>query len=218
MTTLTEPDDMSPEQLAGDLKTLSQFGTATLHEALGQRGALASAIKPIGRDMTLIGTALTIRTKPGDNLAIHQAVASAQPGEVLVVDYDGSEEFGPFGDVLATAARARGVIGLVIDGRVRDGRELREMGFPVFCRGLSIKATAKLHKGTIGEPVVCGGITVYPGDIVAGDEDGVVVIPRSQLKETLRKSREREDMEEDMRKKLRAGATTLELLRLDPIE
>lgn len=197
-----------------DLASLRQFGTATLHEALGQRGAMTSAIKPIHDCMSVIGIALTVRAKPGDNLAIHRAVAAARPGDVLVVDYDGSEEFGPFGDILATAAQTRGVAGLVIDGCVRDGRVLKDMGFAVFCRGLSVKATDKKHLGTVGQMIACGGAVVHPGDVVVGDADGVVVIPRAELAETLRKAREREDAEDAMREKLKAGATTLELLGL----
>src|SRR5690606_17848719 len=110
------------------IQRLRDFPTPTLHEVLGQRGAMPAAIKPIYPGMKVCGAALTVDCPPQDNLSIHAAVARASAGDVLVVDCKGFVESGPFGDVLATACQARGIAGLIIDGCVRDGEQLREMG------------------------------------------------------------------------------------------
>lgn len=200
-----------------EIAALAAFPPPTLHEAMGQRGAMPTSIKPIYPGMKLSGSALTVRCKPGDNLAIHVAVAQARPGDVLVVDNDGFMESGPFGDVLATACRARGVVGLVIDGCVRDGPSLKAMGFPVFSRGLNMKGAAKSNPGEVGVPIVCAGVAVSPGDVVIGDDDGVVVVPRAMIAEALKGAREREDKEDAIKEKLKAGETTLDLLGLRPL-
>jgi 4-hydroxy-4-methyl-2-oxoglutarate aldolase len=196
---------------------LVAFGSATLHEAIGQRGAMPFPIKPIYPGMKVCGTALTVECPPGDNLAIHAAVLEAAPGDVLVVDYKGHTEFGPFGDVLATACVAAGIRGLVIDGCVRDGASLLAMGFPVFARGLNMKGTAKMGPGRVGAPIMCAGVPVAPGDAVIGDDDGVVVVPRGEIGAAARSAREREDKEAGMRDRIRAGATTIELLGLSEL-
>ncbi len=203
----------SPEEVAA----VAPFPPATLHEALGQIGAMSFPIKPIHPGATVCGVALTVDCKPGDNLAIHAAVANARPGDVLVVDYKGEVEWGPFGDVLGTACQKAGILGLVIDGCVRDGPTLKEMGFPVFAHGLNMKGTAKASPGAVGVPVHCGGVRVEPGDVVVGDDDGVVVVPRARIREAAEKSQAREDKEAAMREKLRAGETTIALLGLGPL-
>lgn len=200
-----------------DIAALAQLAPPTLHEAMGQRGAMPSSIKPIYPGMKVSGSALTVRCKPGDNLPIHTAVAEALPGDVLVVDYDGFLESGPFGDVLATACRAKGVVGLVIDGCVRDGLVLKEMRFPVFARGLCMKGSSKVHPGDVGVPIVCAGVRVAPGDVIVGDDDGVVVIPLGAVAQTFAAAREREDKESAMKERLMQGETTLDLLGLRPL-
>jgi 4-hydroxy-4-methyl-2-oxoglutarate aldolase len=200
-----------------DVKALAAFSPATLHEAMGQRGAMPSCIKPIYPGMKVAGSALTVRCKPGDNLAIHRAVAEARPGDVLVVDNDGFAESGPFGDVLATACQAKGILGLIIDGCVRDGPNLKAMGFPVFSRGLNMKGAAKSNPGDVGVPIVCAGVAVSPGDIVIGDDDGVVVVPRALISEALKGARARDDKEDAIKEKLKSGATTIDLLGLRPL-
>ena len=199
---------------AASLAAVAAFGSATLHEALGGQGAMPHAIKPIYPRMKLCGAALTVECRPGDNLAIHAAVETAKPGDVLVVDYKGYLEAGPFGDVLATACIAAGIRGMVIDGCVRDGASLHEMGFPVFGRGLNMKGTSKNQPGKVGVPIICAGVAVAPGDVVLGDDDGVVVVPRSRVAATVKAARERDDKEAAMREKLKKGSTTIELLDL----
>lgn len=203
--------------LTPDMTTLLlRLGAATLHEAQGQAGAMDSAIKPVHASMRLAGPAVTVATPPGDNLMIHYAVAKAGPGDILVVDAQGFLEGGAFGDILAVAAMARGVAGLVIDGSVRDIATITELGFPAFSRGVSIKGTNKTRAGRFGEPVACGGVVVKPGDIVVGDADGVVVIPSDRLSSVLDAAREREAKEDKLRAGLKAGRTTIDLLGLDP--
>ncbi|GHA88226.1 4-carboxy-4-hydroxy-2-oxoadipate aldolase/oxaloacetate decarboxylase [Modicisalibacter luteus] len=201
------------EQLA----TLKSFGTATIHEAQGQVGAMSSCIKPLEPARRLIGRALTVDCYPADNLMIHYAITQAQPGDVLVIDAKGFTEGGPWGDILTLAAQKAGIHGLVIDGMVRDAETIIEFGFPVFSKGLSIKATNKAQPGRVNVPVICGGVAVKPGDIVVGDRDGVVVVDPERISEVIDASRAREDKEESIRQQLEQGKTTVELLNLAPV-
>lgn len=199
------------------LRELAAFGTATIHEAMGQKGALPFAIKPIAPGMRLCGPALTVECTGGDNLMLHAAIAGGKPGDVLVVDYEGYVEAGPFGDILATACQARGIVGLVIDGCVRDLTVLRDMNFPAFARGASMKGTSKKHLRNVGAPISCAGVPVEPGDAVIADDDGVVIVPRAEIAATVAAAQAREDKEAAYRQKLKSGATTVELLNLAPI-
>lgn len=174
------PDSLTFDQ-AGLLQKLASYGTATIHEAAGGIGALPGRLAPLDRAQLLWGRALTVWSPPGDNLALHRAIAIAKPGDVLVVDYGGSLDHGPFGDILALAALQRGVRGLVIDGAVRDTVSLITMAFPVFSSGISIKGTIKSNPGIIGQPLTIGKVTVCQGDLVFGDADGVVVLPSGDL-------------------------------------
>ena len=190
---------------------------ATLHEAMGKKGAMSFPIKPLYPGMRLCGPAVTVSGGPADNLMIHTAMALTKPGDVLVVDFKGMTEAGPWGDILTVAALQRGLAGLVIDGCVRDAVTIRDMGFPVFCRGTSMKGTTKsLVIGDVNTAIVCGGVVVAPGDIVVGDDDGVVVVPQAEAAATLVNAAERERMEDELREKLRSGLTTVEVLKLLP--
>jgi len=194
--------------------SLLQLGSATLHEAQGQIGALASAIKPLDPARRLAGPALTIDAKPGDNLVIHHALTLARPGDVLVVDAKGYVEAGPWGDILTLAAQQAGVAGLVIDGAVRDADAILELGFPVFSRGLSIRAAQKNQPGQVNGQIVCGGVVINAGDWIMGDRDGVVVVPKADVLEVIAAAKRREDAEVALREGLRAGKSTVELLGL----
>lgn len=196
------------------VKELRDISPPTLHEAMGKRGAMPTPIKPLYAGMRVCGPALTVACPPGDNLVIHYAVTLAEPGDVLVVDYAGYTEAGPWGDVLTTAAQGRGVAGLVIDGCVRDALAIRAAGFPVFARGTNMKGTTKSLPGEVNQPILCAGVPVAPGDIVVGDDDGVVVVPKEHAGGVLAAAREREAKEEQLRERLRAGKTTVELLNL----
>jgi 4-hydroxy-4-methyl-2-oxoglutarate aldolase len=195
----------------------SKFGTATLHEAAGKIGALPSAIKPAVASFTLAGPALTVHSPPGDNLWLHRALVVAQPGDVLVVFTEGGYEFGYWGEVMSTAARAGKLGGLVVDGCVRDGAILADVGFPVFARGLCIRGTGKdfSARGWINHPLRIGDVTIEPGDLIVGDTDGVVAIPRAQIETVVEKSREREAKEAETMRRLSAGEKSLDLYGWD---
>lgn len=194
---------------ARQLETFAAIGAATAHEAMGRRGALASAIKPIRRGTPLLGPAFPAAGRPGDNLTLHAALALAQPGDVLVYSVDGFADGASFGDVMAEAARAKGIAGVVIDGAARDGNVLRELGLPVYARGLSLKSRGdKAFLGPLAEPVIVGGVRVAPGDLVIGDDDGVVVVPLAELDAVAAASQARERKEADLRRRLAAGEVT----------
>ena len=190
---------------------LAQFGTATIHEALGKYGALPFAIKPLNSAAKVCGPAATVQTMPRDNLLLHKAIYEAAEGSVLIVNCSGFYEAGYWGDIMGTAAQAVGLNGLVIDGCVRDGAELDEMGFPVFSRGLCIHGTTKYGKGEINRPITIGDVQIYPDDIVVGDRDGVVVVPQDRIEEAIEKSAAREAHEEETRASIKAGKSTLEI-------
>ena len=195
------------------LAAARQLPTATLHEAGQKIGALPSAIRPLAPGMRVCGQALTVHSPPGDNLWLHRALAIAQPGDVLVVFASNAYEHGYWGEIMSVAAQARGLGGLVIDGCVRDGAVLEQFGFPVFARGLCIRGTGKDFgaRGWINHPTLFGNIAVNPGDLVVGDTDGVVVLPRERAAELVQAAEQREDKEAAIVERLRAGERTLEV-------
>jgi 4-hydroxy-4-methyl-2-oxoglutarate aldolase len=199
------------------VKRAAAFGTATLHEAAGKIGALASAIKPMDPKFAIAGPAFTVHSPPGDNLWLHRAIAVARPGDVLVVFTENVYEHGYWGEIMSTAGNAAKLGGLVIDGCVRDGALLGKVGFPVFARGLCIRGTGKdfAARGWLNKPLLLGDITVEPGDLIVGDTDGVVAIPRAQIETVVQKSREREDKEAETMRQLTAGQKSLDLYGWD---
>jgi 4-hydroxy-4-methyl-2-oxoglutarate aldolase len=190
--------------------------TPTLHEVMGQTGTLPSYLRCRFPGTSIQGTAFTVTCRPGDNLMLHYAVARASSGDVLVVDAKGFLESGLWGDVLAGAAKARGIAGLVIDGSVRDVLSMQQMGFSVFSRGISMKGSTKALGGEINAALVLGGVRIVPGDIIVGDDDGIVCVPRGDAARVLELARAREEKEEGFRQKIREGRTTIELLGLEP--
>jgi 4-hydroxy-4-methyl-2-oxoglutarate aldolase len=193
---------------------LSALGAATLGES-GAR-AMRPRIRAAWRGARLAAPAYPVRCTPGDNLAIHVAVAGAPAGTALAVDVGDEDELGYWGEVLTTAAESRAIAGLVIDGGVRDTGALEAHGFPVFSSIVALRGATKNRPGTVGEPVEVGGVTVSAGDWLVGDGDGVVVVPGAALDEVLRAGRARAEKEWEMFAALRQGQTTLGLLGLDP--
>jgi 4-hydroxy-4-methyl-2-oxoglutarate aldolase len=187
--------------------------TATLHEAGGRIGALPSAIKPVSPSFRCCGPALTVHSPGGDNLWLHRALDIAQPGDVLVVHVSGAYEHGYWGEIMTTMAKVRGLAGLVIDGCVRDGVLLEEIGFPVFSRGLCIRGTGKDYGaiGWLNAPVLVGDVAVSAGDLVVADRDGVVVVPRLRAAEVVAKSQQREHDEAAILRRLQAGESTMQV-------
>ncbi len=199
------------------LDAARRFPSATLHEASGQRGAFPAALKPVDPAMRVCGPALTVHAPAGDNLWIHRAIALAQPGDVLVATVDNDYEHGYWGEIMSTAASARGIGGLVIDGCVRDAALLTEIGVPIFARGLSIRGTTKdfAARGWLNSALQLGDVTVRPGDLVVGDVDGVVVVAQERIAETLDAAQQRETKEAAVLERLRRGETTLEIYGWD---
>lgn len=192
----------------------AQYPTGNLCNADPAVRALSFAIKPLIPGARVAGVARTARITPGQNAAIHRAVHVAQPGDLLVVEGGGSERYGPFGDLLADCCKMRGMVGAVFDCTIRDSTDIAALGFPVFCRGFHPEATAKSDPGEIDVPVVLGGVTICPGDIVVGDDDGVVVIPFERAEVVLAKVQAVAAREEDIRSRILAGETTYEIFNL----
>ena len=197
---------------AADLLAL---GTATVGEAWPAARLVSAPLRPLAPGMVLAGTALPVRCTPGDNLALHLAIAAAGPGDVLVVDYGGSLDSGPFGEIMALACQMRGIAGLVIDGAVRDSAQIAALGFPVFARGLNIRGTVKQDRGMIGAPVTLGGVTVTAGDLVLADVDAILLLDAQDLAPALSVAQARAAREARMMERLRQGETTLSILGLE---
>jgi 4-hydroxy-4-methyl-2-oxoglutarate aldolase len=198
----------------GVIEAARPLPAAALHEAGGKIGALPAAIRPVAPGFRICGTAVTVHSPGGDNLwLLHRAIVLAQPGDVLVVYTSGVYEHGYWGEVMTTAAKARGLAGLVIDGSVRDADLLEQIGFPVFSRGRSIRGTGKDYGaiGWINEPVMIGNVTVSAGDLIVGDRDGVVAIPRARAAEVVEKAAKREADEAAICKRIAAGETTMQI-------
>lgn len=206
----------STRHAANELAALRGLGSATVYEAQGAFGALDSGMKPLDPHSRLAAPAFTVDMRPADNLMLHYALLKAQPGNVLVVDAKAFVEAGPWGDVLTAMAQKVGIAGLVINGAVRDAQAIVDAGFPVWCRGLSIKGTAKNQPGRINVPVAIGDVVIHPGDIVVADRDGVVIVPADQLTPVLAAAMDRERKETRMRDAIGQGKTTAELLNLMP--
>jgi 4-hydroxy-4-methyl-2-oxoglutarate aldolase len=203
----------------GFLARASRLSSSTLHEAAAKAGALPALIRPLTSSMRLCARALPVRCPGGDNLWLHHAIYAAQTGEALVVDTGEALEFGYWGEVMAVAAQARGIAGLVITGGVRDSLQQIAMKFPVFSGVVCIRGTGKnpALSGAIGEPVVIGEVTVSRGDLVFGDADGVVVLPPEHAIAAIDKGERRDQEEHSIFERLRAGDTTLSIYRLPEI-
>ena len=190
------------------------IGTATVHEAQGRKGYISCGIRPIAPQTRICGPAFTVEGSPRDNLMLHKAIERAQPGDVIVATVGGYYESGYWGGLMNTAAMARKLGGLAIDGCVRDSEELIESGFPIFCRGFCIQGTAKWGLGLVNHPIVFGGACIRPGDLILGDHDGMVVVERESCAEVLAKSQARDEAEVKKAVQLAAGVSSVEFNKL----
>ncbi|MEM0135494.1 MAG: 4-carboxy-4-hydroxy-2-oxoadipate aldolase/oxaloacetate decarboxylase [Thermoplasmatales archaeon] len=196
------------------LEALQKFGVATVAEAQGKRGIMETHIRPIQTGVTIAGTAVTVECIRPDNLMIHAALEFCQDGDILVVKTPESVHNGYFGELMATSAFSRGVRGLIIEGGVRDTRELREMGFSVWCSYISVRGTTKENPGNVNKVVSVGGVLVYPGDFIVANDDGIVVVNRKDIEDVVSNSYLRIQKENVTRERLKRGELGVNIYNL----
>ena len=195
-----------PRPSASDIAAFAGVPTGYAVDAMGGRGALDYRIKPLSpASSVLIGVAVTCQCGPADNLALFAALATAQAGDILVAATDGFTATSVTGDLLVGMAKNRGIRGLVTDGLVRDIAGVLAVGLPVYCAGITANSPVRNGPGTVGLPVVLGGVTVASGDLVIGDNDGIVIVPRDQIGIALRKLPDIRTAEAALEAKVKGG-------------
>lgn len=206
-----------PRLSPADLAWWRALATSTASDCLNRAQSMVGAIKPLAIGTRLAGPARTIAAMVGDNGMVHHAIAAAEPGDVLVIDAAGVADIAVFGEVMARASIMKEVAGVVVDGAVRDSAALRALGLPVFCRGVVPRGPQKGWGGTLDGPVAVGGVAVHPGDLILGDDDGVVVVPSADLARVKAAALALAERETLMVAAIESGKTTVELNQMsDP--
>src|SRR5262245_40331576 len=200
------------KRASGDtIRSLRDLGVATVHEAHGRTGLMRPYLRPIYASAKVAGSAITVSCQAGDNLMIHAALEVCQPGDVLVVTTTSESTDGMFGELLAVSARARGVVGLVIDAGIRDVADVTAMAVPAWAKAICAQGTVKATAGSVNIPVVCASAIVRPGDVIVGDTDGVVVVSRAIANTIAKLGTERVAKEQKLRERFRAGELGLDV-------
>jgi len=202
---------------AETVQRLGEYGTATVHEAMGRSGLAGPQFRPIQDGARIAGNAVTVLSWPGDNLMIHAAIEQSEAGDILVVTTNSPSTDGLFGELFATALQTRGVHGLVIDAGVRDLADLRAMEFAVWSTAVSAQGTVKATAGAVNIPITLGNVVVAPGDVVVADDDGVVIVPRRDVDATLSACAARLEKEAATRDAFRSGELGLDRYNLRPL-
>ena len=191
-----------------------ELATGNICDAMGRYGSMSASIRPILNQCKMVGPALTVKIYPADNLMLHKATEVAKPGDVIVVDAGGYPDMAILGDLLCLVCKTKGIEGIVLDGGVRDIEGIRELGFPVFAKGVIPVGPLKDSPGSINIPIHCGGVPVAPGDLIVGDMDGVAVVPKARIQEALDKGRAIVEKEKKMRERIRKGELIYDILGL----
>lgn len=212
---------IEPEIERPDRNVVSAFEevpSTIVSDVTGNVGlAMDSGIEPAYNGIEMAGTAVTVNASPGDNLIIHKAITMAEPGDVLVTDCNGYTKTGHLGELMCRSCQANDLAGIVIDGSFRDGEAIAEMEFPVYARGTHPQGPLKQDPGSINVTISCGGVTVDPGDIVVGDNDGLGVVPGENAEEVLERAREKITAEDDVREEVTKGEYLFELNGYDEL-
>ncbi|MHA1238779.1 MAG: 4-carboxy-4-hydroxy-2-oxoadipate aldolase/oxaloacetate decarboxylase [Candidatus Odinarchaeia archaeon] len=193
------------------IEKFKDIPTPYLCEAMGKKGNMSSEIRPIFKGAHLFGVALTVLCPPRDNLTVHKALELAGKGDVLVIDAGNYTEAGLLGEIMCYAAKSRGVAGIVTNGAVRDVKAIEEMNFPVFAKSISPGGTVKEKFGSINVPIMCGNVIVNPGDIIVGDDDGVVVVPQKDAEKIAAEVQGKAALEDKIKQLIDQGKSTMEI-------
>lgn len=196
------------------LDKFKDIPSSIVSDCLNRYYAIGGDMRPIYENIRMVGFALTIQSMSGNNMMSHYALTFAEPGDILMIDAGGNLAHSVWGGIQAQCAQQRGVAGLVLDGAVRDVQEMRDMKFPVYCKGVT---PAGPHKGwgdNVNLPIQCGGVPVSPGDLVIGDDDGVAVVPKDMIPTVYKEALKRLELEKVWVDKMNNGATSMDAVGL----
>ena len=199
------------------LQAYNELDVSTVYEAQGRQGILDPALKPILSNRMIVGPAVTVTCAAGDNLMIHAAIEVVKPGDILVITTEGTCVAGMIGELIVTALMKKGVKGVITDSGIRDVRQIRELGFPIWTRDVLSQGTNKVKGGWVNAPAICGGVKIEPGDVVMADDDGVVVVKKEDLEHSLQLAQARVAKEAITIEKIESGQISLDFYNLRPV-